>query len=444
MSTRKRPRQSESAPTEPPATEQASEQAIDQQAECPFTAQIVNADDRLKKKNKRRRTGSSTANDPDLKIQQSPFHPAGSFKTNKTLDAHYRVDPAQRWNDMTRYNSFVLNGVKYFTEDYVYVANDESIARQKALANSEGKSTKSYQRSSDDWTARVLEIRASDEHHVYARLYWMYSPDELPKETKEGGKAIKGRQPYHGNRELVASNHMDIINVVSVTGKAAVDQIDEEDDERTTEDQYWRQALDIRTWELSSLLSICKCNKPSNPDEKLVGCSTEACNKWLHMACIKHDALMRVYNELGTSKPHVSKASGGKAETNADAQPASSAGAAAQESIGVDTSAVKDDGANGDASAPATGRKSAESEKRDSATPVPGTSRGGGRTKKGDAKTNGVAKNNDKPYEGLFDVEVVTEPQPLLVFKDLREGVTGGDKEWTEPMKCLVCGDQIV
>ena len=44
---------------------------------------------------------------------------------------------------------------------------------------------------------------------------------------------------------------VDIINVVSVTGKAAVDHIDEEDDERTTDNQYWRQALDIRSWELS-------------------------------------------------------------------------------------------------------------------------------------------------------------------------------------------------
>jgi hypothetical protein len=62
-------------------------------------------------------------------------------------------------------------------------------------------------KSDDDWVARILEIRASDEHHVYARVYWMYWPDELPQGTHDGKKTIQGRQPYHGMNELVASNH---------------------------------------------------------------------------------------------------------------------------------------------------------------------------------------------------------------------------------------------
>jgi len=62
-------------------------------------------------------------------------------------------------------------------------------------------------KSEDGWVARILEIRASDEHHVYARVYWMYWPDELPQRTHAGKKAVRGRQPYHGMNELVASNH---------------------------------------------------------------------------------------------------------------------------------------------------------------------------------------------------------------------------------------------
>lgn len=61
-------------------------------------------------------------------------------------------------------------------------------------------------RSDDDWVARILEIRASDEHHVYARVYWMYWPDELPPGTQDGKKHVSGRQPYHGRNELIASN----------------------------------------------------------------------------------------------------------------------------------------------------------------------------------------------------------------------------------------------
>lgn len=59
----------------------------------------------------------------------------------------------------------------------------------------------------DDWVARILEIRASDEHHVYARVYWMYWPDELPQGTHDGKRIVHGRQPYHGVNELIASNH---------------------------------------------------------------------------------------------------------------------------------------------------------------------------------------------------------------------------------------------
>jgi hypothetical protein len=62
-------------------------------------------------------------------------------------------------------------------------------------------------KSDDDWVARILEIRASDEHHVYARVYWMYWPDELPQGTHDGKKLVQGRQPYHGTSELIASNH---------------------------------------------------------------------------------------------------------------------------------------------------------------------------------------------------------------------------------------------
>lgn len=98
-----------------------------------------------------------------------------------------------------------VNGVKYFSEGFIYVANESSIDRAKAPpSNSQGGLKK---KSDDDWVARILEIRASDEHHVYARVYWMYWPDELPPHTLDGKKTVQGRQPYHGQMELIASNH---------------------------------------------------------------------------------------------------------------------------------------------------------------------------------------------------------------------------------------------
>lgn len=96
-----------------------------------------------------------------------------------------------------------MNGAKYFSEGFIYVANDASIERQQ---DPTGKSNPK-RRTEDEWVARILEIRASDEHHVYARVYWMYWPDELPAGTTDGRKYVQGRQPYHGAHELIASNH---------------------------------------------------------------------------------------------------------------------------------------------------------------------------------------------------------------------------------------------
>lgn len=44
---------------------------------------------------------------------------------------------------------------------------------------------------------------------------------------------------------------VDIINVVSVTSQAAVNHWLEENDAEIQENLYWRQALDVRTMELS-------------------------------------------------------------------------------------------------------------------------------------------------------------------------------------------------
>lgn len=50
---------------------------------------------------------------------------------------------------------------------------------------------------------------------------------------------------------------MDIINVVSVTQQATVNQVTDENDDQIQQALYWRQALDVRTFELSvSVLTL--------------------------------------------------------------------------------------------------------------------------------------------------------------------------------------------
>jgi hypothetical protein len=93
-----------------------------------------------------------------------------------------------------------VNQTKYFSEGFIYVMNGNSAPLPPTDKNAK--------RTVDAWVARILEIRASDEHHVYARVYWMYWPEELPPGVLPDGKRTPaGRQPYHGKSELIASNH---------------------------------------------------------------------------------------------------------------------------------------------------------------------------------------------------------------------------------------------
>ncbi|KAL2200050.1 hypothetical protein P885DRAFT_30416 [Corynascus similis CBS 632.67] len=454
----------------------------DNRAECPFTIKIVDPKDKEQKKKKRRRTENGDEEDTAQRInlQMSPFAPSGKFKTHETMDLFYQVDPPKRWTDMTRYNSFVLNGIKYFSEGFIYVANDSSIERQKAVNNNEP--IQYRKKSDDDWVARILEIRASDEHHVYARVYWMYWPDELPQGTHDGKKTIQGRQPYHGMNELVASNHMDIINVVSVTSQAQVKQWYEENDEEIQNALYWRQAFDVRTYELSSVELVCSCNTPGNPDKMLIGCTTEPCKKWMHEQCIIDDALKAVYKRLGTDKPHLAPVATKKEETGDEGKRPLSpsetgADGAAEQSIDVKSEAAPADAVHvstkdkvevrsaDDEDAQAAPEDSlpvrtaadqqqqrAMSENTTTTTDTPSKPAGSGKStsgrkpgrprKKAGAEANG---ENARPWEGLFEATLKTADMgpPIIEFRDLRDNVVGGEKTWTEPVKCLLCGNQV-
>ncbi|KAK4096511.1 hypothetical protein N658DRAFT_553648 [Parathielavia hyrcaniae] len=213
----------------------------------------------------------------------------------------------------------------------------------------------------------------------------MYWPDELPQGTHDGRKAIQGRQHYHGMNELIASNYMATINALSVASQAQVKQWDEKNDEEIQDTLYWRQAFDITTYELSTVELFCSCNTPGNPDKMLIECTTEACKKWMHEQCIVDDALTALYKRSGTDKLHVAPVHPKKGE-------------------------------NGD-----EGKR-----------PLSPSETG--------AETNG---DGARPWEGLF--EALLKPPdmdpPIIEFRDLQDGVVDGEKTWTEPVKCLLCGN---
>ncbi|TLD10340.1 hypothetical protein PgNI_06310 [Pyricularia grisea] len=429
----------------------------DTRADCPFEARLVDPKEKELKTQKRHKAGGNEEEDVEAwrkrLTQLSPFAPTGKFKTHETMDVPYAIEPAKKWMDMTRYNSFVLNGVKYFSEGFIFVANESSIERIKATENKGQPVVKSN--TDEDWVARILEIRASDEHHVYARVYWMYWPDELPEHTVDGKKFPKGRQPYHGRAELIASNHMDVINVVSVTSQAQVNQMIENDDDDTQGALYWRQALDVRTNELSTVETICSCGQPANPDNILIGCSKENCGNWLHQDCLIHDALLKTWERLGADKPYVAV----KEETKETRRPLSptepGAAASAQQSIDVKATSIKDveikmDDVKTDGPIVKTSEEPASSV-APSETPVPRARRGTSTPnptpvpQKGGRGRGRGRRKADKPYEGHFEAKTRMDlTPPVIEITDMRESIVGGQKSWEEPMDCLICKKRIV
>ncbi|KAK8148635.1 hypothetical protein G3M48_009555 [Beauveria asiatica] len=167
-------------------------------------------------------------------LQDSPFKPQGAFKTRRSMNVLYSIEPQDAWLDLSRYKSFVLNDAKHVVGDFVHVDNG----------------------SPDNCVAKILEIRASDERHVYARVYWMYSPHDLPgKAGRNRGHAVEYSQ-FYGRDEMIVSNHMDIISVLSIIRGAVVQQTYGEHDDAKSPCLYWRQALDYPTQEVSSINSI--------------------------------------------------------------------------------------------------------------------------------------------------------------------------------------------
>ncbi|KAL6405846.1 hypothetical protein AUP68_10985 [Ilyonectria robusta] len=399
-------------------------------AQCPFTIALMDDPSQAgheRQKDKKRKCEGQKEQDR-MQSQSFPFS-TGALNTHTTLDLCYFVEPEMEWQSMRRYNSFVLNEVKYYTNSFVHVANECTIERQQAVVSLAKDGL--IKKSGNDWVAWILEIRAADEHHVYARVYWMYSPDELPAGTVCGKKKMQGRQSYHGHNELVASNHMDIINVISVIMPASVSQWIESDDDKIMDELYWRQTFNFLSSRLSPAELICECKTPANPDRMLVGCTSRTCGEWMHHECLHHDVLMRVYNLLGTEKPQQSEPTTGK-EEDSDSKAARPLSPKVIEEKVMQPVIDEVD-------------KDVRVQKGTPQTPEALTLRPKVLSTNAQAKPTAKKsrkKNTDsRPYIGLFEATLKLDDGPTTwAIHDLRENVSGDEKIWNEQVHCLLCG----
>ncbi|KAH7408139.1 hypothetical protein DE146DRAFT_606612 [Phaeosphaeria sp. MPI-PUGE-AT-0046c] len=240
-----------------------------------FTLTAVTSNKRRKTVQSQTKETSGTTNDAGIPgygeaplsaniVQSNPFPEAALSQS------HYAVEPAHVWESTKRYRKFTISEAEFEVGQCVF------IEKQPEKQDVDG--------SIQHWVGQVLEVRAGDASHVYLRVYWFYRPEDLPG----------GRQPHHGECELVASNHMDIIEALSVSDKADVKYWDEDPEKPWPLKQqlFWRQSFDLQTTrakQFSPIRKICVDRAPCNPDEPLVQCPS--CLVWLHAQCLEDRAV---------------------------------------------------------------------------------------------------------------------------------------------------------
>jgi len=160
--------------------------------------------------------GQDAPLDADV-VQPNPF------PETDLSDVHVKISPADYWESTSRYRKFTINGEEFQVGQIVFVKKVEEEEDASDVIQ--------------HWLAKVLEVRAGDASHVYLRVFWAYRPEDLPG----------GRQPHHGACELIISNHMDIIEALTVQASASVVYWnDKPEDLALTADQlFYRQSFDV-------------------------------------------------------------------------------------------------------------------------------------------------------------------------------------------------------
>ncbi|CVL08164.1 uncharacterized protein FMAN_16255 [Fusarium mangiferae] len=318
-----------------------------------------------------------------------------------------------------------VNGVNYPVKNFIKVANKATVEQQKSRSNQET----NYTEPGDYWVAYIIEIRASDKHHVYILVYWMYWPDELPLGARIGRKVVQGRQPYHGANELIASNCMEVINAASVTGPVIVKQLIESNNEEVQRALYWRQAYNWCTSKLWPVRRWCKCQSHANPDEIFIGCTNTGCMEWMHLKCMVHDILMKVYEQrviVGQRPEGVT-------------HPLSTIDTKAREVQHLIDIRPKETQADDHTQLDVRERVS----KTETSTPMLTSFKYKTLKIVYEPKKEGRKKKAAglKPYEGLFEADLKSQcSPPVWEIRDLRTNGGANDGKSTEAVHCLQCG----
>ncbi|KAJ9615850.1 hypothetical protein H2200_001927 [Cladophialophora chaetospira] len=220
-----------------------------------------------------------------------------SLAGGSQLDIAFAVKPGSHWSDLQRFKNAKFKDpveVIYSAGHIVYVNRNFPVpAAPSADASEEEKLAFDKE---NLWCGVVEEFRAASQEKVYVRLFWLYWPEELPM----------GRQPYHGKRELVLSNHVDIIEAQSIACHADISHWDENDDSNKTvlSERFWRQTYDLTKRSgsshnaLSKLRKFCVCGGYDTPELDMYQCHKVGCGMWNHHACLIADVEERAWEKF--------------------------------------------------------------------------------------------------------------------------------------------------
>ncbi|KIW20080.1 hypothetical protein PV08_00655 [Exophiala spinifera] len=218
-------------------------------------------------------------------IPEDVYYETAAPSLAPNLSVNFAVRPGDKWARFSRYRNAKFKDpllLVYSAGQIVYVNRQDPLPPPLPADASEDEKLQ-YDKE-NLWAGLISEFRAESQEKVYVRVFWFYWPEELPM----------GRQPYHGKRELILSNHVGIIEAQCISSHADISQWDENDDSNKIilSERYWRQTLDVkklakdRDHALSKLRRFCICGGYDNPSMDMYQCRKVGCGLWNHEQCL--------------------------------------------------------------------------------------------------------------------------------------------------------------
>jgi hypothetical protein len=113
---------------------------------------------------------------------------------------------------------------------------------------------------------------------------WVYRPEDI----------VGGRKAFHGAREVMVSDHSDVVSAGSILGKCTVVTLREYEDivagggrdDAALFFTRFRYSAAKKVCTPRLVPAFCSCSMPYNPDAGHMCACTGGCRDWYHVPCL--------------------------------------------------------------------------------------------------------------------------------------------------------------